>query len=148
MDPSVIISPVVALVGIGVGYAGGVQKGKADLRVERERTQQLREERAEDHRQRRARAYHDLLNSASGITNALRSGTVRIPAINAALAELETHVNGVLAFGAASAHAPAQEMLAALRGDEDGQRNLSAYEAARERFVAAAHADVGPEALT
>ncbi len=147
VDPSIIITPAVTLIGIGVGYAGGVQKGKADLRVERERTAQLREERAEDFRQRRATAYHDLLNAASGIVGMLRSGTARLPAINAALANLENHVNGIRAFGAASTHAPADAMLAALQGDGSGHRDLDAYNRAREEFVAAAHNDVGPEAL-
>jgi hypothetical protein len=148
VDPSIIITPAVTLVGIGVGYAGGVQKGKADLRVERERTTQLRDERAEGFRQRRATAYHDLLNAASGIVGMLRGGTARTPAVNAALAGLENHVNGIRAFGAASTHAPAEAMLAALRGDGSGNRDLDAYERARSEFVAAAHGDVGPEALS
>ena len=148
MDPSIIITPAVTLVGTVMGYAGGVQKGKADLRVERERTAQLREERAEDFRQRRATAYHDLLNAASGIVAMLRGGGARIPAINAALANLENHVNGIRAFGASSTHAPAEAMLAALRGDGLGNPDLDAYEHARNEFVAAAHDDLGPEALT
>jgi hypothetical protein len=144
VDPSVIITPTVTLVGIGVGYAGGVQKGKADLGVERERTQQLREERSEDHRQRRAVAYHELLNSGSEVAQILREGGARIPFINTKLLELEARVNGVLASGAAPTHEPAQAMLSALRNFDHTTRDLTAYEAARQRFLAAAHADVGP----
>jgi hypothetical protein len=148
VDPSVIITPVVTLIGIGVGYAGGVQKGKADLRVERERTQQLRDERAEDHRQHRADAYHEVLNAGSKLEQLLREGGQRIPYINAKILELEAQVNGVLAFGAAPTHEPAQSMLSALKSFDHVSRDLTAYEAARQRFLVAAHADVGPESLT
>ena len=130
VDPSLIISPAVALIGIGVGYLGGVQKGRADLSVERERTAQLREGRDEERRKRREAAYHDLLNKASEVIALERDSTVRPPRINAELAALERLVNGVLAAGAAATHEPAQALLAALRQFDRDAQDSAAYEAA------------------
>jgi hypothetical protein len=144
VDPSVIITPVVALVGIGVGYAGGVQKGKADLRVERERSQQLREGREEERRQRREAAYRELLDQASLVIGLERDPSVRAPRISAELASLERLVNGVVASGASATHEPADAVLVALRTFDRGTQDSAAYDEARQRFVTAAHEDVGP----
>jgi hypothetical protein len=143
-----IINGVVALVGIGVGYLGGVQKGKADLDVERERTRQLREERADNQLQHRMGVYHDFLNVCTDMVRIYQSGGARTPLIQSRLSEIESHLNGVLAFGAAPTHEPGQRMLVTLRAFNYGPNDLDGYNAARNDFLAAAHADVGPGSLT
>lgn len=142
-----IITSAGTIIGGVLGYLGGVQKGKADLRVERERTNQLREERAEDQLRRRMDAYRDVVNTGTEAARVIHQGGQSIPYINTKIAELEKEVNSVLVVGATATHEPAKEMVAALRTFDHGTRNLSAFEAARERFTTAAHADVGPAAL-
>jgi hypothetical protein len=130
-----------------LGYLGGVQKGKADLRVERERTHQLREERAEDQLRRRMDAYRDVVNAGTEAARVINQGGASIPYINTKIAELEKEVNGVLVVGATETHEPAKEMVAALRRFDRRTQDGSEFEKARERFTTAAHADVGPTAL-
>lgn len=145
---SVLVTSGVTLVGILVGYLGGVQKGKADLRVERERTQQLREERAEGHMQQRIAAYRDFLNSCSDMVRVYTAGGARTPLIDTKLTEIEMRLNEVLAIGATTTHGPGGRMLTTLRGYDFGSGNLDELNAARAEFLAAAHADVGPAALS
>lgn len=142
-----LISGGVGLVGIGVGYLGGVQKGRADLAVERERTRQLREERSENHLQHRMGTYHNFLNSCTKLLHMYTSGGVTIPRCITELEEIARHLNGVQTYGAKDTHKPADDMYGALAAFNPAVRDTTAYAQARTRFLIAAHTDVGPQSL-
>lgn len=144
MDASALIYSGVTLVGLILGYAGGIQKGNSDLRVAQETTRQLREGRSEEQRQARIETYTALSNRALGLANAYANGGNTTPWINSELNQIDRCRDAVRASCARSTHQPAADIAPALRSWDYTDAARTRFEAARESYLDAVHADVGP----